>query len=503
MTVCDQFLRTAQTLPDAIMVHHLGIDFTFGYVASSAEYAASRLLDMGIKPGDRVGILLDNRVEYVIAYFAVQLAGGIVVALNPVTTVRELEQTLVNAQPTCVIVGGSALNVLRQVIPQLGHLRGLISIDETESAVGIETTKFSRWIEPTGGRAIAPNCAEHIAQIIYTSGTTGQPKGVALTHANLSANTSSIVQYLKLKQHDSMFTVLPFYYSYGNSLLLTHAAVGGKLVLAADFVFWNRALQLMQEQRASGFAGVPSTFALLFYRSKFASMIFPDLRYVTCAGGALSPTLAHRLRACLPNSDIYLMYGLTEATARLSALLPQDLGEKIGSIGKGIPGVTLRVLDESQKPVLPGEVGEIYAQGANIMHGYWQDAEATKLVLSRAGLRTGDLARVDEDGYIYIVGRCSDVIKCGAYRINPHEIEEVMLEIAGIEEAAVVGQPDELLGEIIVAYVVVDNQSVNEVEIRAHCKRRLPPHKWARRIEFVTELPKTSSGKICRSVLRH
>ncbi|MCG8651277.1 MAG: AMP-binding protein, partial [Pirellulales bacterium] len=335
--------------------------------------------------------------------------------------------------------------------------------------------------------------------------TTGKPKGVTLTHGNLVANTSSIVQYLKLTSRDSVFAILPFYYSYGNSLLLTHLSAGGRLILASDFVFWNRAVKLMKDQGATGFSGVPSTFAMLFHRSQFASMEFPNLRYLTCAGGALAPAVVTRLRDCVPESELFLMYGQTEATARLSTLMPADVDRKLGSIGTGIPGVTLKVLDAAQQPTAAGEVGEIYASGSNVMKGYWQDKAATEQVLGPHGLRTGDLAKIDQDGYIYIVGRRSDMIKSGAYRINPQEIEEVILEMPGIEEVAVVGQPDEFLGEAIVAYVVPADQSISDQpqQILNHCKQRLPPYKRLRKVELVSELPKTSSGKIRRAALRN
>jgi acyl-CoA synthetase (AMP-forming)/AMP-acid ligase II len=227
------------------------------------------------------------------------------------------------------------------------------------------------------------------------------------------------------------------------------------------------------------------------------------LRYVTCAGGALTPAVAHEVRSAVPDAALFLMYGQTEATARLSTLLPSELNTKLGSIGRGIEGVTLEVRSADGERLPPGEVGEIVARGENIMAGYWNDPAGTSIVLRSEGLRTGDLAHVDQDGYFWIVGRKNDMIKYGAYRINPAEIEEVVQAVPGVAEAAVIGMPDALWGEIPVAFVVVtDEQPAETSAIIEHCRRLLPRYKQLREVRFVDALPKTASGKVKRAALR-
>lgn len=508
-TLCDFLADFACRDPNAVFVHHRGQDWTYGEVYRHARSVAGWLRHNGLKEGDRVGVLLPNSAEYVICYFGILLAGGIVVALNPHTTPRELKHTLVHCEPTAVVSVSQCDDALEAVAGDLRNVRMFVGMDnngEAPSGLAAHCAGIGELLEHAPTEASEFDATHSsVAQIIYTSGTTGRPKGVTLSHDNLMANCRSIVQYLDLDASDSIFVVLPFFYSYGNSLLMTHVAVGGRLILADDFVFWNRALDLMESQKATGFSGVPSTYAMLLHKSDFSKRKFPHLRYLTCAGGALAPATTERIRTRLPHVRIFPMYGQTEGSARLSTLMPEELDAKLGSIGRGIPGVRLSVLDEAGRPVRVGEVGEIVAQGDNIMVGYWKDQEATREVLRPEGLRTGDMARVDEDGYVFIVGRRNDMIKSGSYRIHPQEIEEVLLEVEGVSEVAVVGCPDKIQGEVPVAYVVLaaNGPAVTEEEILDHCRTSLPRYKRPREIRLVSTLPRTTSGKVKRHEIRH
>ena len=342
-----------------------------------------------------------------------------------------------------------------------------------------------------------------LAQIIYTSGTTGKPKGVMLSHTNLIANTLATVQYLGLTQNDRAMVVLPFFYSYGNSVLLTHIAVGGALIVNQSLMYPAVILDQMRAEEVTGFPGVPSTFALLLQRTTIRETSLPHLRYVTQAGGGMSPALVRELVAALPGVAIYVMYGQTEAAPRLSYLDPADMHRKSGSIGKAIPGVTLEVLTPTGDTVPPGEIGELVAQGENVMIGYWGQPETTAEVLRDGRLWTGDLVTVDEEGYLYIVGRQSDMIKSGAHRIAPKEIEDVLLEHDAVFEAAVIGVEDDILGESLKACVVLKEAAIcQEKDLLRHCHQILPPYKVPHTIEFYDELPKTESGKIKKAQLK-
>ena len=341
------------------------------------------------------------------------------------------------------------------------------------------------------------------ASIIYTSGSTGTPQGATLSHLNITANTRSIVTYLELQPEDRILQILPFYYVYGKSLLNTHAFAGGTVVIENRFLYPNVALDTLEGGACTGFSGVPSNFAVLLNRSNLAERELPHLRYVTQAGGAMSPELTRRLMDTLPGKRIFIMYGATEASARLSFLPPEELPRKIGSIGKAIPNVELRVLRTDGSEADVGEHGEIVARGSNIMSGYWGDPEGTAEILDERGYHTGDIAYRDEEGFFFVVGRKKDFIKAGAHRVSAKEIEETILEDEEVHEAAVIGVPDEILGEKICAFIVPREGLAPDVKaLEKTLKRKLPAYKVPSEFLVRSDLPKNESGKIMKQILR-
>ena len=297
--------------------------------------------------------------------------------------------------------------------------------------------------------------------------------------------------------------ILPFYYVYGKTLLNTHFFVGGSVVIDNRFVFPNTVLKTMQETACTGFAGVPSTFSILLHKTNVQEYQFPALRYVTQAGGAMAPSLQKQVAFAFYPAQLYIMYGATEASARLSYLHPRDLPRKWGSIGKAIPNVELFVADEHGRPLPPGQTGELVARGANIMQGYWNDEAETRRVLRNGLYFTGDLGVMDEEGFLYVVGRSKDMIKVGANRISAKEIEEKLVAFEPILEIAVVGIPDEILGEAIKAFIVPkDGVELTKEAVIQFARSVLPSYKIPREIEFVKKLPKNKSGKIIKHKLK-
>lgn len=507
----DRFSRQVVRSPDAIAVHAQGQDLTYGDLNARALRFAAWLQNTGVMPGERVALLLPNSIEYVVCYLGILRAGAIVVALNPDSTAKELEFILQDCRPVVAVAHPKSVRVLSDAFASLNEQRVSLPLWVVYAAASDGSDGMrSRRVLPLDLAAASPEMLldppkpDSLAQIIYTSGTTGRPKGVTLSHRNIAANCDSILSYLEITAVDSVLALLPFYYSYGNSLLFTHLAAGARLVVATNFVFWNQALDLIERCEVTGLSGVPSTYAILLHRSEIRKRRLSSLRYLTCAGGALPLAHVDALRDAIPQAQMFLMYGQTEATARLSTLMPADLDRKRGSIGRGIPGVQLSVLGEDCLPVRVGEVGEIVANGPNIMQGYWNDLENTRRVLRPEGLYTGDLATVDDEGYIYVVGRGSDMIKSGSFRLHPQEIEAAIAEIAGVAEVAVVGVDDSMWGERPIAFIVPTADAASDLpaQVMAYCHENLSRHKQPREVTVITSLPKTSSGKVKRSELR-
>ncbi|QQG64720.1 class I adenylate-forming enzyme family protein [Desulfobulbus oligotrophicus] len=508
MLLTDYLTTATERNPAKTLLIHGDRRFTYGDVNRAAQGIATGLLGFGLEPGFRGALLTDDPFCYIASYFGIQLAGGVVVGLNTQTSAAGLAYVLDDCRASVLIAANKFVRYIQAALPQAPSVQQLVLADAGEDPQDEQPWRTHSFADlctcpPSAAQMLPYRSACDFAQIIYTSGTTGKPKGVVLRHANLIANTTSIVSYLGLQSSDRVMAVLPFFYSYGNSILLTHVAVGGSLVVNQSFLYPNTILQQMLDHEVTGFSGVPSTYALLLNRSSIASFSFPKLRYLTQAGAAMSPELARRLKGIFPASAIYIMYGQTEACARLAYLPPEELERKPGSIGKGIPGVELQVLDKDGKLVLPGEIGEIVARGENIMAGYWNRVEETREVLRPEGLWTGDLAQYDEEGFLYIVSRKSDLIKSGSHRIGPKEIEDVLAEHAAVHEAAVFGVPDEILDERICACVVLRPEcACSEKELKLHCKKYLPQYKIPHEVVFVADLPKTTSGKIRKNELR-
>lgn len=471
-----------------------------------AQRFAQALRARGLRPGERVAILLPNRIEAAVACYGCWLAGGIAAPLNVQGRARDFQAWLHHCEARHVVYEhshGDAMEAIAAVDASGGHAGGSASIERwplgADHPLCPPSSADATGIDVDAAERIA---ADDVALILYTSGTTGAPKGVTLTHGNLLANASAVVRYLGLSERDSVLSILAFYYAYGASVLHTHLICGGCVVLAQNLLFPHLLMDTIARERISGFSGVPSTYALLLERVKLGDYDLSSLRYLTQAGGAMSPTLTRRMRAALPDARLFVMYGQTEATSRLTWLPPERLDEKIGSVGIPVDGVELRIAREDGSDAATGEPGEVRVRGANVMRGYWNNPEATATVLHDGWLRTGDMGHLDADGYLFLAGRRSDMIKTGAHRVHPNDIEDVIVELAGVSEAAVVGIDDDVLGQVIKAFVVAPGLPLrSENMVKAHCRERLASYKIPREIEFVSALPRTASGKVRRAAL--
>lgn len=490
------FLReSALRHPEACALEAAGEETSFAALWSRAVDLASALARSGVDPGDRVALALPNSVAYVAAFYGALMAGAVVVPMNTAARSRDLDAWLRHSGAR-VVIAEPRNRELDICLEQSASSRLVLRVNANDGSIAgpVAAGGSPRELpEPLPGQQAA---------ILYTSGTTGRPKGVLLSHGNLASNAAAIVAYLRLKGQDSIVNVLPFYYSYGNSVLHSHIMAGARLILEANFVYPHSVVDTLARRRATGFSGVPSTFSLLLARVSLQDYDLTSLRYVTQAGGPMPPAVGQRLRAALPGTAVVIMYGQTEATARLTWLPPGDLDRKIGSVGIPIPGVDVQVRLEDGRRAGPGEEGEVWAHGPNVMLGYWNDQEATASVLRDGWLRTGDSGYMDEEGYLFLKGRRSDIIKVGAHRIHPGEVENTVMELDGVDEAAAIGVDDELLGQVIKVFVVArPGSGVTPMRVQAHCRDQLASYKVPKHVEMVGALPRTTSGKVRRAAL--
>lgn len=531
--------NSAAKSPDKVAVIHEKTRATYGQIDADANRLAAFLADRGVAIGDRVVIMLENSLAYITAYYAVLKAGAAAVPLSTDLKPDGLNPLLAELEPAALVSSTRFERLLQASDLTVPGLDTLI-LDNPKFNWGkhpIRVFSFQQIINPSkdrknqipaqdqGGTEIQPAgiqkyvedleggantdsgakavfvSASDLANIIYTSGSTGKAKGVMLTHANIAANVASICKYLRLSDSDIQMVVLPFFYVMGKSLLNTIFAAGGTLVINNKFAFPAAVVNQMIEERVTLFSGVPSTYAYLLHRSPLArnKNQLDNLRMVTQAGGHMARSVKTALWEALPDhTRICIMYGATEASARLTWLDPDWFERKIDSIGRAIPDVSVRILDAQGREVAPGKKGEVVAGGANIMQGYWKDPQSTAEVLDGNGYHTGDIGWKDEDGFIFLESRRDDLLKVGGHRINPREVEDALLATGLTVEAAVIGLPDDLLGHRLSALVVpLNGESVPDAVLEK-CASLLPRYKMPSDLRFVRALPKNANGKVDR-----
>lgn len=486
---------------DLIALRFVGSNCSYGELQSASECVARYCTGLGLQKGDRVVLISDNSLLWVVTYMGVLRAGLVCVPLPPTTSARELEYVLTTTEARLVAVQAKPAlenaNLFQRVhvltdqpvgsLPSISHAH-LTEIRKAPAASASKETEV---------------CPNDLATIMFTSGSTGQPRGVMISHRNITANTESIIASLALTERDRTMTVLPFHYCFGASLLHTHLRVGGSLVVDSRFMYPEVVLQRMEDTQCTGFAGVPSHYQILLRRSTLRKKAFPHLRYVQQAGGHLAPQFIRELQEALPHAQVFIMYGQTEGTARLSCLPAELLSRKLGSIGKGIPRVELRVVDQAGREVEPGQPGEIVAKGENVALGYWRAPEETAATFRNGELHTGDIATIDEDGFLYVVDRVRDFLKCGGKRISCQQIEDRLLECEDLLEVAVVGIQDDVLGEAVKAFVVPRKPDATDIvkTIQAFSRGHLPSQFLPREIVALRALPKNDAGKILKQHL--
>lgn len=486
------FARQARDHPDRVCLLDGERATTYGAVAGRAARLAVRLRNAGLRPGQRVAMLLPNSVRFVVAYWALLEADAIAVPLHPQSSAREARLILRHCDAGWLIVGPS----WHRQTASWGVRR--LCLGDGEAAILAEDGSRDP-VRPDGRRCNAaceaPRSVDEPVLILYTSGSTGRPKGVTLSHRNLVANTRSILAYLDLQADDRALALLPFSYAYGLSVLNTHLWRGASLVVERRSAFPPVVFSTLAEQRVSGFPGVPSTFLLLLARGPERPE-GPALRYLTCAGARLPPCAVDPLLRLFPTAELYLMYGATEASARLAYLAPERVRQKPDSIGRPVVGVRMEVRRDG-RVADDGEVGEIWVSGANLSRGYWPLTDSDRLLVD-GWYDTGDLGWRDVDGDFHLLGRADQLVKIAGHRVSLTEIEERLMALDEVIECAVVAREHAAAGTRTEAHVVPADGTVRVETLRRRLRAALPWFKRPGEIYLVDALPRGASGKILR-----
>ncbi|MBV8266983.1 MAG: AMP-binding protein [Planctomycetaceae bacterium] len=478
---------------------------TYAEIDERANRVAHALRERGVRRDDRVVIFLENSAEAVVGIFGTLKAGAVFSVINAMTKADKLAYILNNCRAAAVITHDRLLATAAPAIDRAPLVVATLVVGAAGAPAVRGGAPYRAALDAAPPDPPAREGIDiDLAMIIYTSGSTGSPKGVMMTHRNIDAAATSITTYLENSADDIILSALPLSFDYGLYQVLMAFKVGASVVLENSFAFPYAILRKMAAECATGFPLVPTMAAMLLQMKDLAPGSLPDLRYITNTAAALPPAHIRRLQELFPTARVYSMYGLTECK-RCTYLPPEQLAIRPESVGKAIPGTEAYVVNERGEPVQPGEVGVLVIRGAHVMKGYWEDPQATDRML-RPGrypwekvLYTGDLFKVDEEGYLYFVGRSDDIIKTRGEKVSPKEVENVLYALPGVWEAAVIGVPDPSLGMAIKAVIVpVEEGCLTERDVVAHCARHLENFMVPKYVEFRAELPKTTTGKIRR-----
>lgn len=499
---------TFKTLRDVIFNNPHIVDNRLAIIAGDRRitHAAFRdrvasvgraLHDSGVRPGDRVAVLMENVPEFLECYYAVTGSGAIFTPLNWRLHPSEHSVLLQDAQPKVLIAAAkfsasvdrlrSDVASLEQVVVTDGELPGCAN--------------FAEWSDVPSSMP-QPEAVDlsSVAALLYTSGTTSKPKGVALSHGNYISDTENVATVFQPNSESVNLQMSPMYHA-AQSWSLMHLTYGGASILEPHFDA-RKSLQLIETEKVTNFFSVPTMLYQMMDLPDFGSFDLSSLIRISYGAAAITGArLEQALRMFGPR--LYHSYGLTESTSHCSMLRAEDQERAVGSIGKGLEGIELRVIDSNGKVAPPEEVGEIIARGGNVMAGYWQMPEATAETIIDGWLHTGDLGRCDEEGFIYVVDRKKDMVISGGANIYPREIEDVISHHPAVSEVAVLGVSDPLWGEALLAAVVPKSgQTITVAEMMAYCREHLGGYKVPKRIEILDVLPKNPSGKTLKRELR-
>ncbi len=509
----ELIFEQADRQPAALALTYRQSGLDYAGLALQIQSVAHGLLALDLKRSERVAVYLPKCLETVAALFGVSLAGGVFIPVNPLLKPEQVAHLLCDSNTRILVTSLDRARLLESVLAHCSDLRHVVLIDGKEEPYRCHHIQMLAWSTLLAAPCRLPirsiDC--DMAAILYTSGSTGKPKGVVLSHHNMVAGAQSVAEFLGNRMDDRLLAVLPFSFDYGLSQLTTAFTVGASAVLM-DYLLPQDVITAIVRERVTGLAAVPAMWVQLA-RLKWPSAAVDSLRYFTNSGGAMPRTTLEALRQALPRTKPYLMYGLTEAF-RSTYLPPEEIDRRPDSIGKAIPNAEVLVMRDDGVPCRPGEPGELVHRGALVSLGYWNNPVKTAecfrpvpgrdpcLPLTELAVWSGDTVSMDDDGFLYFIGRKDDMIKTSGYRVSPTEIEDVLYGSDQIAEAAALGIPHPVVGQAVVVAVKPLHEDFDSNALLIHCKQHLP--NFMIPLDVVirrTGLPRNPNGKIDRKVL--
>ncbi len=510
----DLLLNSAQKTPESFALTFKKTDYTYAQFTQLVCQQSSALIGCGLVKQQRIAIYLPKQTETASVLMATSMAGGVFVPINPALKCAQVCYILNDCDVSILVTSKSRLSVLAPDLKLCKHLKTVIIVDDVidfKEPSGPEILDWQTFLSSASGQS-APNVIDtDMASILYTSGSTGKPKGVVLSHLNMVTGAKSVAKYLGNHSDDRLLAALPFSFDYGLSQLTT-AFYSGACCVLMEYLLPRDVIRMLAAKKITGLAAVPPLWIQLA-ELEWPESINQHLRYFTNSGGKMPQTTLSALSQHVPDAQPYLMYGLTEAF-RSTYLPPEQIKNRPNSIGKAIPNAEVMVVDADGAPCKPGDIGELVHRGSLVAMGYWNDpvktAERFKpapgqlkgLPLTEIAVWSGDKVSMDEEGYLYFVGRDDEMIKTSGYRVSPTEVEEVIYASRLAKEAVVLGVPHPKLGQaIVVAAAANEGEQLDVSKMINYCKREMPTFMVPAHIEEFDNLPRNPNGKIDRNLL--